>query len=200
MPTRRSTRASTLFIPLILFAAACGGSDTGDTANAEGQPASETTAAAPPAAAPESAAATANPDADFLRMMSDHHQGLIVMANEAAQKGSSEQVKADARQMGEKQSGEQREMVAMLQRDFGVSHQPQVTPDNRAMADSLSPKSGADYDMTFQMNVIAHHREGIAMIDQHLSHLTNPQVRQMAERMKGDQQREIQELESKMQH
>ena len=95
-------------------------------------------------------------------MMTDHHQGLLVMANEAAQKASSEQVKADARQMGEKQSGEIQEMVAMLQRDFGVSHQPRVTPDNRAMADSLSPKSGADYDMTFQMNVIAHHRQALA--------------------------------------
>ena len=35
------------------------------------------------------------------------------------------------------------------------------------------------------------------MIDQHLSHLTNPTVRQMAEKMKADQQKEIAEFERK---
>ena len=88
----------------------------------------------------------------------------------------------------------------MLQRDFGVAHQPSIMPSNQAMADSLSQKSGADYDMTFHMNVIAHHREGIAMIDRFLPQLTNPQVRQMAERMRADQQKDIQEHEGKMQH
>jgi uncharacterized protein (DUF305 family) len=184
------------YLALVVLAAACGG--PGNTPDAA-QSGTDTVAATPPAAPPESGTATASADAEFLRMMSDHHQGLIMMANEAAGKGT-QAVQAEARQMGDKQGGEQQEMLTMLQRDFGVSHQPQVTPSNQAMADSLSPKSGTDYDMTFHMNVIAHHREGIAMIDQHLPHLTNPQVRQMAERMKSDQQREIQELEGKMQH
>jgi hypothetical protein len=37
----------------------------------------------------------------------------------------------------------------------------------------------------------------VQMIDQFLPHLTNPQVRQMAEQMRRDQMREIAEYEPK---
>lgn len=50
-------------------------------------------------------------------------------------------------------------------------------------------------DRTFYGNVIQHHRGAIGMTDEILSRLVKPAVRQMAERMKHDQQREITELE-----
>ena len=71
-------------------------------------------------------------------------------------------------------------------------------PKNVAQTDSLSQLSGSEYDRTYYRMVIDHHREGMGMIDQHLPHLTKPAVRQMAEKMKADQQREIQEFEQKM--
>ena len=190
----------TLTLALALSAAACGGSD--DAAGDSQTAAMDTTAADAGAAstAAPSADTTAGADQEFLRMMTDHHQGLIAMAQQAMERGTTEQVKTDAHQLHQKQDSEQKEMLAMLQRDFGVSHQPSIMPSNQAMADSLSRKSGADYDMTFHMNVIAHHREGIAMIDRFLPQLTNPQLRQMAERMRADQQKDIQEHEGKMQH
>lgn len=136
----------------------------------------------------------------FLRMMVDHHQGLIMMAQQAMERGSTEAVKTEARELHTKQQTEQRQMMDMLQRQYNDTHQPQVMPSNQAMMDSLSAKQGADYDMTFRMNVIAHHREGIQMTDQHMPHLTQAEVRQMAERMKADQQKDIQKLEGQMQH
>ena len=49
------------------------------------------------------------------------------------------------------------------------------------------------------MHVIEHHQQGIAMIDRFLPRLTRPDVRAMAERMKADQQKEIQDLQAKVQ-
>ena len=61
----------------------------------------------------------------------------------------------------------------------------------------MNALSGFEYDRAFYRLVVDHHREGIGMIDQHMSHLTNPVVRQMAEKMKADQQKEIAEFEQK---
>ena len=77
---------------------------------------------------------------------------------------------------------------------------PMVMPSNQAMADSLSAKQGEDYDMAFRMHTVHHHREGIQMVDQYLPRLTNAELRTMAERMKADQQKDIQKLESEMGH
>lgn len=195
MHTARSiwTRRTCL-IALTLIAAACGGGDTDEEMAAD-------TMAMQPDTAAGSMVMTPAQDADqeFLREMTNHHQGLIVMAHEAVEKGGSE-VKTLAQTLDQKQDAEQEQMIGILQRDYGDTHQPMVMPKNQAMAVSLSQKSGADYDMAFQMNVVQHHREGIAMIDQYLPRLTRAEVRTMAETMKADQQKDIQEIEAKMGH
>jgi len=66
------------------------------------------------------------------------------------------------------------------------------------MVDALADKTGAAYDRAFYENVIAHHREGIQMIDEMLPKLTNAEIRQKAEKMKADQQKEIGEIEKKI--
>lgn len=135
---------------------------------------------------------------DFLDMMSDHHAGLILIATAAADKAASSTTRNDAQKLHTKQAAERDSMVAMIQRDYQEQHRPQSSAKNQAQADSLNALSGAEYDRKFYGLIIDHHREGISMIDQHLPHLTKPQVRQMAEKMKGDQQKEITEFQRKM--
>jgi uncharacterized protein (DUF305 family) len=180
----------------IVVAAACsGGRDDADTAAADSQAGSSTTGEA--GMAMDSAQ---DPNQQFLRMMVDHHQGLIVMAEQAMSRGSTEAVKAEAREMHTKQAGEQGQMRTMLRTQHSDDHAPTVMPQHQGMIDSLAVKQGTDYDMAFRMNVIQHHREGIQMTDQHMPHLTQPDLRSMAERMKADQQADIQKLESEMGH
>jgi uncharacterized protein (DUF305 family) len=145
-------------------------------------------------------AAARDADQEFARMMVDHHHGMIVMAQQAMERGSTEAVKTEAHGMHQKQETEQKELLALLQREYQDTHQPTVMPSNRAMADSLSAKQGADYDMAFRMHTIAHHRQAIQMVDQFLPRLTRPELRSMAERMKADQAAEIQKLEAGMGH
>ena len=173
-------------VGLALMAAACG-------ANEDAEPSIDTAAGAPPAAAE----ATAAGDQEFLREMTNHHHGMVTMAHEAMEKtGSSVQEEATA--IDQKQDEEIEQMLAILLKDFSDPHTPTIDPATQTMADDLSAKSGADYDRTFRMHVIEHHQQGISMIDRFLPRLTRPDVRAMAERMKADQQKEIQDLQAKL--
>lgn len=134
----------------------------------------------------------------FLRMMSDHHQGLILIADSAKGRVQTADAKAKARDADEKQHREQQQMLTMLRRQYQDSITPMVMPSNRAMLDSVvrAAPAGA-VDQVFYRQVIAHHREALQMIDQMESQLKG-EVRSMAQRMRSDQQREIQELERKV--
>ena len=72
-----------------------------------------------------------------------------------------------------------------------------VMPSGKVMNDSLQAKSGSAYDRDMYRHVIMHYQVGVRMIDDVLPRLKRPEVRQMAERMRADQQREIQEFEKK---
>lgn len=198
----RFTIARAFGTATLLAAVACGGSsDTATTDTAAG-------AAATPAGGDTSSMAgmdhgsmrpaAKDADQEFLRMMVDHHEGMIQMATAAMTKGSTPTVQGDAHKLHTKQADEQKQMQSMVQASYGETVTPMVMPSNKAMNDSLQAKTGTDYDRTFYANVIAHHREGIKMTDDLLPKLTRPDVKQMAEKMKADQQREITEFERKM--
>ncbi|MEW5931670.1 MAG: DUF305 domain-containing protein [Gemmatimonadota bacterium] len=189
---------------LLLAACSSGEGGGGDAAPADTAAESQTAVAPAPSSDTSMAgmqhAPARDADQEFLRMMVDHHQGLLQMAQQAVEKGSTPEVQAEGRTLLQKQQTEQQEMLGILQREYNDTHQPTVMPSNRAMADSLAGKTGTDFDMAFRMNVIAHHQEGIRMTDQFLPRLTRPEVRTMAERSKQDQAKDIQELEAKMGH
>ena len=70
-------------------------------------------------------------------------------------------------------------------------------PKHKMMSDSLERQSGKAYERGFYQDVIAHHKEGIAMIDSFLPRLTDDSVRAMAEKMRSDQEKEIGEFSKK---
>ena len=201
-----------LALALTAVGAACAGGDAGDAdTGAAGMGAADTSAAAPAAAAAadtgmagmdhSAIAANRGPakdaDHEFLRMMSDHHQGLVAMMDGAMQKATGAEAKTDAHELHTKQAEERDRMVAMISTSYGETIQPMVMPSNKAMNDSLQQKSGAEYDRDMYRHVVMHHREGIQMIDRFLPRLQNAEVRAMAEKMRADQQREIPEFERK---
>lgn len=141
---------------------------------------------------------TGDPDRDFLRMMSDHHKGLIAMVHPTMEKKENLAVKADATKMDKKQDAELETMITMLEQQYKDSYTPSVMPENQRMADELKGKSGADYSRTFLRNVIAHHEQAVKMIDDYLPKAKSTQVRSMAEKMKSDQTKEIAELQRKL--
>lgn len=138
-------------------------------------------------------------DHEFLRMMSNHHEGLEVIAADMMTRAVDDSVRSAARNLHAKQAAEQDTMVAMIQRMYNEQHRPTIMPKNAAQADSLRQLSGAEADRYFLRTTIAHHEEAIQMIDRFMPRFTKPEVRQMAEQMRVDQQREIEELQGKLQ-
>ena len=89
-------------------------------------------------------------------------------------------------------------MTSMLEREFGDRYEPQVMPNNERMIERVRSADGSAVERTFYETVVEHHQHGLEMMDRELPSLTNPAVRRMAERMKDDQQREIEELCGKL--
>jgi uncharacterized protein (DUF305 family) len=183
----------------LMVAAGCGG----DEGEAEGEMMVDTAIVASQGNPAMSGMAGGGPaedaDHEFLRMMSDHHEGLEVMGADAMNRAVDDSVKSVAHNLHTKQAAQQDTMVSMIQRAYNEQYTPSIMPKNAAQADSLRQMSGADADRYFLRTTIAHHEEAIGMIDDFLPRFTKPEVRQMAEQMRREQQREIEELQSKLQ-
>lgn len=141
---------------------------------------------------------TGNPDQDFLRMMSDHHKGLILIAHMTKDRKAGGPAVADATKLDTTQDQELDHMVSMLEKDFKDPYAPKVMPEHQAMADALKSKSGKEYDRTFYQDIIKHHQEALKMIDDYLPKAKNAMIKQMAEKMKADQAKEIADFQQKV--
>lgn len=141
---------------------------------------------------------TGDADHDFLRMMSDHHKGLIQMAHMTKDQKGLASAAADATKLDAAQDKELDQMVTMLEKDFKDPYAPKVMPEHQAMADELKTKSGKDYERTFYQDVIKHHQEAVKMVDDYLPKAKNAMLKQMAEKMKADQTKQIAEFQQKV--
>ena len=208
MWTATTTARLSLAVLAMSALAACsgGGGDAGDTAAATSTTASTGTATAGDSMAGMdhsnmpgmSSTPVKDADQEFLRMMVDHHEGLTEMLDPALQKASSQTAKADAKKVHDKQHQEQEQMLGMLKTSYDETKMPMVMPSNQSMVDDLkNAPSNAEYDKTMYHHIVMHHQEGIKMIDQFLPRLTKPELKQMAEKMRADQQKEIQEFQRK---
>ncbi|MDP1857991.1 MAG: DUF305 domain-containing protein [Gemmatimonadaceae bacterium] len=142
---------------------------------------------------------TGDSDRDFLRMMSDHHKGMIAMAHltlEGSKKGSAT-VQADAAKLDKSQDAEVDTMVTLLEKQYKDAYDPKIMPDNQAMVDRLKSQSGAAYDRAFYQNVVLHHQQALKLIDQSLPKMKDSQIKAMAERMRREQAREISDFQEK---
>lgn len=137
-------------------------------------------------------------DVQFMAMMTNHHTGLIAMAQQAANRASDDSVKTIARNLAAKQERDNQKMSQMMQSMGGGQPHAMMMAENKAQLDSLSAKSGKDYDRYFLQTIINHHRQGVAMVDEYMSKMQHADAKQMAARMKSEQQKEIRELEGKL--
>lgn len=136
-------------------------------------------------------------DHEFLRKMSDHHEGIILMMDAAMKKANSATAKADAKKIHDKQHPERDKMVGMIKSSYNETYMPMAMQSAKAMNDDLQQKSGAAYDRTMYGHIVMHHQEALKMIDDFVPRLKKAEVKQMAEKMRADQQKEIQEFQRK---
>ena len=143
-------------------------------------------------------AMTGDADRDFLRMMSDHHKGMILMAHMTKERKDGGPASADARKLDAKQDAELDTMMTMLEKTYKDPYAAKVMPEHQAMADELKGKTGTEYERAFYQNVIKHHGEAVKMVDAYLPNAKSAAVKQMAMKIKADQTKEIAEFQKKL--
>ena len=192
----RPLRLAAVALAASLALAACGGGDdptVGAGAEAGG-----------PKASPVAGIDSEHNDADiaFIKDMKPHHDGAIEMADLAATRAESAEVKSFATQIKAAQ-GPEIEMMSKMATAWGVDldaaggehgggHSSDMGDDTAA----LEPLSGKEFDREFLTRMIAHHEGALEMAEAELANGQNPQAKQMASDIKESQSSEIADMKS----
>jgi len=143
-------------------------------------------------------------DADFVHMMTKHHQGGIEMSKLEESTGSSSAVKALASKIRQGQEREVVEMASWTKRHGGTpsadakTHDAMMQKEHQATMAKLNAASGNALDGLFASEMAKHHEMAIQMID--TAALKDPELRKMAEKMKAGQTAELKELKQHAKH
>jgi uncharacterized protein (DUF305 family) len=177
-----------------------------------------TTAPAGPAspAPASSAAATAGAqfneaDVAFAQMMIPHHREAVEMAELAADRAQNPEVKALAEQIRDAQEPEINQLTdflnawgaevpaagSMAGMDHGnMSGMPEMpgamTPEQM---EQLRNATGAEFDQMFLTMMIEHHRGAVTMAQRETEQGSNPDAKQLAEKIAADQNAEINRMQ-----
>jgi uncharacterized protein (DUF305 family) len=160
-----------------------------------------------------------SPEAGFARDMALHHEQAVHMAMVEYNRGENETLHRQAYDIATNQQYQIAVMEGWL-REWGLpltSDQPRmgwvpdgasmIQPDGRmpGMASTdelrrLESATGKDADILFCQLMLRHHLGGVHMMDAILAQTDNGDVRELAERMRGAQQGEIEAFREMLTH
>ena len=157
-------------------------------------------------------------DQMYIDMMIPHHAGIIGLSQAALPRLQDERLQEIARNIIDVQSAEIEELRGYREQFYG---DPQPMPMDQAMMETMAqmvpgmsgtmeemavqmdPAAQAaaicaaeETDLTFIEMTIAHHQMAIASSEPVVAGAANDEIRQFAQRVIDDQQREIEELEA----
>ena len=186
----RPARQVALGFALALALSACG---TGDdpTINASDQNGSKKPS-------PVAGIDAEHNDADiaFINDMKPHHEGAVAMAELAATRAASAEVKDLATKIQAAQ-GPEIEMMDKMAVAWGVELDASGGAHGAAMGDdtaALEPLSGEEFDREFLTRMIANHEGALQMAQTELAEGVNPQAKQMANDIVTSQTAEIAQM------
>jgi uncharacterized protein (DUF305 family) len=196
-----------------VLAAGCSDSSTAPAGGSTAPP----PASAPSATAPVSAEHN-EADVMFAQGMIPHHEQAISMSSQASDRASSQEVKDLAARVDQEQ-GPEIEQLNQLLDAWGA---PRPQPDSTAMPgmpghglpgmpmgdmsmhgmmtaeqmQQLGAQSGPGFDRMFLQMMIEHHTGAVQMAQIEQAQGLNPQAKELASTIVGDQQREIAEMQA----
>jgi uncharacterized protein (DUF305 family) len=142
-----------------------------------------------------------DPDTHFAKMMKGHHQGAIEMAQIEIAQGTDASIKTMAQTMLNAQTQEISDLNMFL-----ADHIPHAENDefNMEMEHSMMKMHNnidlqavnGNIDHDFALLMIFHHQSAIEMADIVLHYGHEPEIADMAQMMKEDQEMEIEQLQN----
>lgn len=146
-----------------------------------------------------------NTDHDFAHHMMEHHRGAVEMAAVELRDGKD----ATLRQLAEKISADQQKEIQELEQignrldDAPTNYQPtnprdpfqsKMTASMDGMMKNM-PKETGNVDQDFAGMMIPHHQSAIDMAQAELAHGRDTRLKEMAQQMITEQQKEIKQLQ-----
>jgi uncharacterized protein (DUF305 family) len=132
----------------------------------------------------------------WVRRMIEHHRGAVEMSRVLLAQNVTGHVADMARQTIDKQTKEIAELEKLVQQgqpdqQSAAAYQPAMTQ----MHDAMMAAKGTDASDTWVRKMLEHHKGAIAMSDVALANGATGAVRAAAEKVKADQQKEIEHIE-----
>jgi uncharacterized protein (DUF305 family) len=158
---------------------------------------------------------TGDADHNFAMMMAEHHQGSIDAAEIVTKSGKDEKIKSLAKSMLSKQPQEQKQLRAhkLTQQDHSAhatsenaenhgsafsSEMKQIMSEMETGMNNMKMTNNVDHD--FAMMMVPHHQSAIGMADAILKHGKDNEIKRVAEKIKSDSQKEMNELKTWLQN
>ena len=132
---------------------------------------------------------TGDPDHDFLRRMSDHHTGLMVVIHAAFESNRSSSLQPAIRKIEDEHDAELDTMLSMLRRIYKDAYVPSAGRDYTRVAQTL--RGGTGDTMTFFRTALKTEEKALQMINEYLPKARNAQVKRFADQLRLDEPREI---------
>lgn len=144
---------------------------------------------------------SASYDLQFLDSMSKHHQMAVDMAKMGQGKFAHKELESSAKKIAEKQESEIAQMKQWRDqwfRDAPVSEKMEIpgmeSSKNMDMS-HMQTMSGKDLDLMFINMMIPHHQTAISMAQDALVKAEHQEIKDLAQKIISDQQKEITQLE-----
>ncbi|GAA1615591.1 DUF305 domain-containing protein [Catellatospora bangladeshensis] len=149
-------------------------------------------------------------DVQFAQQMIAHHQQALMMAQMAAGRAASAQVKQLAAQIGQEQAPEIEQMSAWLTQwgkpvpSMGPGMTmpsmppmgPGAMPSMPAMPDmgQMNDMTGEQFDNMFLQMMIAHHQGAVEMAKAEIANGANPAAKELAQKIETSQTAQIEQM------
>lgn len=133
----------------------------------------------------------------FIDLMIHHHEGAVIMAEDAASKIQHTELKDLAQTMVDAQKKEIGQMKGLRQQWYGDSTVAQMMKEGmdmsrmREMMNAHLGSADTGFDGRFIDMMIPHHRGAVMMAQDALGKSSKPELKAMAQKMIDDQNREI---------
>lgn len=145
-----------------------------------GPEASETAAAQRTATATAPAPRVARLETSYMKFVVDHHTMGILMAQVCVNKARHAPLRELCRESIAAQQRERRQLQTWLREWYGIHYDPQLTPSDRKMVESLRQLSGARFEIRFLHVFPEHHAPVIQRSEPIIRRAFHSRLRQLA--------------------
>ena len=139
---------------------------------------------------------TAQFEIRFMQDMIDHHAMAVETAKLCVTKAIHEELRELCEQIIAAQSREIRTMQAWLQRWYGVTYEPQMSPGDQRQVEELAGLSGAEFEIAFMQMMIEHHEAAIREARTCLDRAYHRELQRLCENIIGAQSAEIEQMQA----